>query len=147
MAQRVRRGEQKSLEIKLETVDSEVVSRFQVQSVLLRALFEPLCEQALEVSKAGIGVDLLAGHDETVDLGIGAAKTFELWLVFDSPRTAHDPIEIAARFQRPLLSGVDAAWTAAMLGWFVFAPMLRAGYRLPADAEEQLRALVRRFDG
>jgi AcrR family transcriptional regulator len=41
---------------------------------------------------------------------------------------------------------INAAWTAAILGWYVFAPMLRAGYRLPADADEQLRALVRRFD-
>ena len=79
----------------------------------VRRWFAEEWPQALDVSKAGLGVDLLAGKDETVDLGVGAAKTFELWLVFQSPRTASDPFELAAQFQRPLVTGVDAAWTAA----------------------------------
>jgi AcrR family transcriptional regulator len=41
---------------------------------------------------------------------------------------------------------INAGWTAAMLGWHVFAPMLRAGYRLPADADDQLARLVASFD-
>jgi hypothetical protein len=79
----------------------------------VRRWFAEEWPQALDVSKTGLGIDLLAGKDETVDLGIGAAKTFELWLVFQSPRTASDPFELAAQFQRPLVTGVDAAWTAA----------------------------------
>src|SRR6185295_6527444 len=79
----------------------------------VRRWFAEEWPQALDVSKAGLGVDLLAGKDETVDLGIGAAKTFEIWLVFQSPRAASDPFELAAQFQRPLVTGVDAAWTAA----------------------------------
>jgi TetR/AcrR family transcriptional regulator, repressor for neighboring sulfatase len=41
---------------------------------------------------------------------------------------------------------VNALWTAALLGWHVFRPMLAAGYRLPVDADDQLAAIVRAID-
>lgn len=36
--------------------------------------------------------------------------------------------------------------TAALLGWFVFEPMLRHGFGLPADADDQLQAALARLD-
>jgi AcrR family transcriptional regulator len=42
---------------------------------------------------------------------------------------------------------VNALFTAALLGWHVFRPVLEAGYRLPDDADDQLAALVAALDG
>jgi AcrR family transcriptional regulator len=41
---------------------------------------------------------------------------------------------------------VNGLGTAALLGWFVFRPLLERGYGLPADADEQVGHLVRAVD-
>jgi AcrR family transcriptional regulator len=68
---------------------------------------------------------------------------FDALLARLAPMTARLP-PVGGRPLDPRV--VNALWTAAMLGWHVFAPMLRAGYRLPDDADDQLRALVTAFD-
>ncbi len=56
----------------------------------------------------------------------------------------------------PLLAGIgardvdayfaNALWTSALLGWFVFKPMLAAGYRVPADADDLFAAMLANLD-
>ena len=41
---------------------------------------------------------------------------------------------------------INALGTAALLGWFVFRPLLAAGYRLPPNADDKLAALLARLD-
>jgi hypothetical protein len=80
----------------------------------VRRFFAEEWPQALRVDGASLAVDLLAGADgEPVALGIGAAKTFELWLVFEPKGRAGDPGRVAEAYRRPLLAHVDPEWTAA----------------------------------
>jgi hypothetical protein len=80
---------------------------------VVRRWFAEEWPQRLAVSNAGVTLDLLAGVDEPVELGIGAAKTFELWIAVDEPGRAGDPSALATRLQHPLVPHVGAAWTAA----------------------------------
>ncbi len=48
--------------------------------------------------------------------------------------------------RRPDPRVVNALWTAAILGWHVFRPVLDAGFDLPDDADDQLAALVGALD-
>jgi hypothetical protein len=41
---------------------------------------------------------------------------------------------------------INALASAAFLGWFVFQPLLRHGFGLPADAEQQLAQLLALVD-
>jgi hypothetical protein len=41
---------------------------------------------------------------------------------------------------------VNALVTSALLGWFVFRPMLEAGYRLPARADDSLAQTITLLD-
>ncbi len=41
---------------------------------------------------------------------------------------------------------LNALGTAALLGWFVFRPLLASGYDLPADADARLAALLKQLD-
>jgi hypothetical protein len=41
---------------------------------------------------------------------------------------------------------VNGLGTAALLGWFVFRPLLDRGYNLPAGADDQVEALVAALD-
>jgi TetR/AcrR family transcriptional regulator, repressor for neighboring sulfatase len=41
---------------------------------------------------------------------------------------------------------VNALASAALLGWFLFRPLLKRGFGLPADADEQLEGLLARVD-
>jgi AcrR family transcriptional regulator len=40
----------------------------------------------------------------------------------------------------------NAVWTSALLGWFIFKPMLTAGYRVPAAADEMFSAMLANLD-
>ena len=62
---------------------------------------------------------------------------------------------IAARLRTVTKSigphGVDAhlanaLWTCAMLGWFVFRPMIDNGYALPANADDKLARAIESLD-
>lgn len=77
-------------------------------------LVTPLCWQQypeeLIVSEGGLRVDLLAGGDEPVGLGQGAAKTHEVWFVF-APGTGGPPArDVAASITAPLVAHVDPGW-------------------------------------
>lgn len=41
---------------------------------------------------------------------------------------------------------MNALWTSALLGWFVFRPMLVAGYQLPANADDALARTIGSVD-
>jgi AcrR family transcriptional regulator len=41
---------------------------------------------------------------------------------------------------------VNALASAALLGWFVFQPLLQKGFGLPADADDQLARLMEQLD-
>jgi hypothetical protein len=79
----------------------------------VRRYFPEEWPQLLTVAPSGLGLDLLHGHDDPVELGVGAAKTFELWLAFEDPATASDPARLATSLQHPLVPRVDPAWTVA----------------------------------
>lgn len=81
---------------------------------MVRRFFAEEWPQALRVDASSLTVDLLAGGEtEPVELGIGAAKTFELWLVFEPADRASDPARLAEGLRRPLVAHVDPEWTAA----------------------------------
>jgi hypothetical protein len=80
---------------------------------LVRRWFAEEWPQRLAVSRSGLTLDLLAGADEPVELGIGAAKTFELWIAVEEPARAGDPAALATRLQHPLVPHVAPDWTAA----------------------------------
>ena len=40
----------------------------------------------------------------------------------------------------------NALWTCAMLGWFVFRPMIDRGYALPAHADDKLARAIESLD-
>jgi AcrR family transcriptional regulator len=51
----------------------------------------------------------------------------------------------------PLAGAIDPAllnafFTSAMLGWFTFRPLFEQGYGVPADADDQLAAIIARID-
>jgi hypothetical protein len=79
----------------------------------VRRWFAEEWPQGLSLSRTRLGLDLLAGAHGRVELGIGAAKTFELWLVVETPEAAGDAAALATRLQRPLVVSVEPAWTAA----------------------------------
>ena len=80
---------------------------------IVRRWFAEEWPQTLSVTRTGVAAELLAGRAERVELGVGAAKTFELWLVVESTETARDPAPVATALQHPLVAWVDPAWTAA----------------------------------
>lgn len=41
---------------------------------------------------------------------------------------------------------VNALATAAFLGWFVFKPLLRSGFGIPSDADDQVQLLLEKLD-
>jgi hypothetical protein len=79
---------------------------------IVRRWFAEEWPQRFAVSSSGLVLDLLAGADQPVELGIGAAKTFELWIAIDEPSHAGDPAALAARLQHPLVPHVAPLWTA-----------------------------------
>jgi len=79
----------------------------------VRRWFAEEWPQRMTVSRTSLDVDLLAGREDPVELGIGAAKTFELWLVFEQPDVARDPAALAASLQHPLVARIDPGWIAA----------------------------------
>jgi rhamnogalacturonyl hydrolase YesR len=77
---------------------------------LVRRYFAEEWPQRLKVARTGIAADLLAGVDEPVDLGGGAAKTFEFWVAVEPPAHAADPAALTTALQRPLVARPDPAW-------------------------------------
>src|SRR5262249_10457659 len=75
----------------------------------VRRWFAEEWPQRLAVDASGLGVDVLAGHDDAVELGMGAAKTFELWLAFDDRGHSGDPVRLAQEIQHPLVAQLDPA--------------------------------------
>jgi hypothetical protein len=80
---------------------------------VVRRYFREEWPQALAVSKSGLTADLLAGDDDPVELGIGAAKTFELWIAVEDPAHPTDARSLATRLQHPLVAAVDPDWIIA----------------------------------
>jgi hypothetical protein len=80
----------------------------------VRRFFAEEWPQALRADAASLTIDLLAAPDTgPVELGVGAAKTFELWLVFEPRERAADPSRVGVAYRHPLVAHVDPAWTAA----------------------------------
>jgi hypothetical protein len=77
---------------------------------LVRRYFAEEWPQRLAIARSGITADVLAGTDEPVDFGTGAAKTFELWLAVEAPAQPSDPAALASSLQHPLVARVDPAW-------------------------------------
>ena len=42
---------------------------------------------------------------------------------------------------------MNALASAALLGWFVFQPLLKEGFGLPPDADDQLASLLELIEG
>jgi len=116
-------------------------------------LVSPQCwqqyPQDFVLSPGGLRVDLLAGGDDPVPLGRGAAKTHELWIAFGPAAADAPPQQIAIPLRTPLVGHVDPAWvvrTGALSGALApgdpgadpFLQHLRDAvrrYRARADAE------------
>jgi hypothetical protein len=78
--------------------------------IAVRRWFREEWPQAIVVDGDALTFDLLAGRDEPVPVGIGAAKTFELWIgagAFD------DPGATARALRQPVTAFVDPRWVAA----------------------------------
>ena len=77
-------------------------------------LVSPSCwqqyPQELAISQDALRLDLLAGGEEPVGLGRGAAKTHELWFVFQPPAGGTPPRDVAAGLASPLIPQVDPRW-------------------------------------
>jgi PcRGLX-like N-terminal RIFT barrel domain/Beta-L-arabinofuranosidase, GH127 catalytic domain len=77
-------------------------------------LVAPHCWQQypleLGISKGALRVDLLAGGDEPLALGRGAAKTHDVWFAFQPPAGGSPPRELAASLAAPLVAHVDPRW-------------------------------------
>jgi hypothetical protein len=69
--------------------------------------------KAFRAAPDGLAVDLLAGEAEPVRLGVGAAKTHELWLALEPADGARDPDELTRVLREPLVARVPPAWTVA----------------------------------
>jgi YetA-like protein len=66
--------------------------------------------QDLAVSPTALRVDLFAGGEEPVSLGRGAAKTHEVWFVFQPPSGAAASRDVATALATPLVPSVDPQW-------------------------------------
>jgi hypothetical protein len=58
-------------------------------------------------------LDLLAGGNEPVRFGTGAAKTHELWVALEPEDAAQAPRELARALDAPLVAGPSPAWIVA----------------------------------
>jgi len=62
---------------------------------VVRRLFREEYPQSLALAPDGVRVDLVAGGDEPVRLGRGAARTVELWIAVEPAAEAGDPAALA----------------------------------------------------
>jgi AcrR family transcriptional regulator len=124
---------------------------------LVRAAVAHLTSLAYDEDRAGLTARSFAVLREHPELPIVVARC-----CLDGPadlldRAAPPPERMAALVEpmRALLArlgvGTDAhvvngLGTAALLGWFVFRPLLARGYGLPADADAQVAELVASLD-
>src|SRR5262249_32032882 len=80
-------------------------------------IVSPLCwqqyPQELRLGSDGLRLALLAGGDDPVRPGRGAAKTHEMWIAVQSPAAATSPEELAAALAAPLVAQVDAGWVVS----------------------------------
>ncbi len=119
-------------------------------------LATPLCWQQypeeLGVSQQALRLDLLAGGDDPLQLGRGAAKTHEVWFVFPPLTGAVSAGDLAAALAAPLVAHVDPRWvvrTGALAqsvapddpGVAVFLPRLGDAFR-----RYQARSTAERWD-
>lgn len=58
-------------------------------------------------------VDVVAAPDAPLRFGVGAAKTFEIWLAIDPTPSAGDPALQSRSLRRPLIAVADPAWVAS----------------------------------
>ncbi|MGH7893532.1 MAG: hypothetical protein ACREQL_02635 [Candidatus Binatia bacterium] len=79
-------------------------------ALVVRRYFPEEWPQAIRLTASEIVIDLLAGADEPVALGIGAAKTFELWIDF---APGPDVAATARALRHPLVAHPDPAWVVA----------------------------------
>jgi hypothetical protein len=80
-------------------------------TVVVPALWEQYPKR-LAVSATGIDIDLWAGSDRPVGLGLGAAKTHEYWVAVHRTDEAPAAGTVRALLAEPPLVLADAAWTA-----------------------------------
>ncbi len=66
--------------------------------------------QDLGVSRQAVRLDLLAGGDDPVDLGRGAAKTHEVWFAFPRLTDTTAAGDLAAALAAPLVAHVEPRW-------------------------------------
>jgi hypothetical protein len=97
----------------------------------------------LDLSAAGIGLDLWAGGEQPVGLGLGAAKTHEYWLVVQRTDQAAAPGAVRATIAAPPLVMPDPRWTARS---GALSGALHAGAPGASDFLERLARDVRRYE-
>jgi len=120
---------------------------------LVREAVARLSRRFHEDARPGLSARSFALLAEQPDLPIVLARA-----CLDGPvdllALAAPPPERLARLVEPmraLLPGLDphvanGLGTAALLGWFVFRPLLARGYGLPADADAQVARIVEAVD-
>lgn len=66
--------------------------------------------KGIRLTPDALAIDLVAGGDAPVELGRGAAKTIEAWLVVEPPAAGEDPKALATRLRAPLVGEPPARW-------------------------------------
>lgn len=69
--------------------------------------------KGIRLASDGVSVDLIAGGDAPVELGRGAAKTIEAWIVVQPRADASEPAVLATTLRAPLVGEPPAAWVVA----------------------------------
>jgi hypothetical protein len=66
--------------------------------------------KGIRLAADALTVDLIAGGDRPVELGRGAAKTIEAWIVVQPRDAATDPPALASALRTPLVAQPPATW-------------------------------------
>jgi hypothetical protein len=85
----------------------------EVAVTLVAASFWQEYPKSLEVATDHVALDLFAGRDTPVQLGVGAAKTHEFWIALEPAASASRPADLAAALTAPLVAIPPAAWVVA----------------------------------
>jgi hypothetical protein len=84
-----------------------------VAVTLVKEWFWQEYPKMLRVAADRVELDLLAGGTAPIQLGTGAAKTHEVWLVVEPADGAAPAADLAAALTAPLVAHLPAAWTVA----------------------------------
>ncbi len=69
--------------------------------------------KGIRLAPDALAVDLIAGGDAPVELGRGAAKTMEAWIVVEPRATATDPQALTTMLRQPLVGAPPARWVVS----------------------------------